>query len=263
MTKSASIVQVLLLFGETNSRVFGLSLLAMLREIEQFYSLLEPKPLFRRFYISPFVPSSHVLENIVGEIGGLFGVNTKSPGSLLQHTECIVEIIPEDEVLSAHKKTLDQKKIIGAVKKRLPQLQPKDSLIVFTDRAITPPRNWRYILWDFPSSRGLDGVISVAPMDPQYWRDPDLNRIATLKYRARSAGLTAIGSLLGLDRCENVECFLFHDVDSVRVLDQMRLIGHEHNVAQLGGLGFSQTTEDPAFVQGISDFRSESRSKAR
>ena len=106
------------------------------------------------------------------------------------------------------------------------------SSIVITDCAIVPPAEWRYIIWDATPN---GAVISYAPLDPGYWTtavEAD-ERIMTVKSRVRAAALCVIGSLTGLRRCQNERCFMFANIDSVVRLDQMELIGPEHEIPEL------------------------------
>lgn len=106
--------------------------------------------------------------------------------------------------------------------------------VVLTDLPITPPPEWRYIIWD---SAPNGSVISCAPLDPAYWTTAvdEQTRIETTKKRALAATLCVIGSLLGLGRCSNERCFMFGNIDSVRRLDEVELIGSEHSVEELSG----------------------------
>ena len=99
------------------------------------------------------------------------------------------------------------------------------ALHLVTDQELTPPPQWRYILWD----GGDDwGVVSIAPMDPDYWGMPRTDGTRQIKRRARAASISLVGELLGLKRCKNPRCFLFADVDAVLRLDRMTCIGTEH-----------------------------------
>ena len=125
------------------------------------------------------------------------------------------------------------------------------SLLVVTDQEITPPPEWRYILWD-----GGDGwsVVSTAAMDPEYWGLLDEDRTSRIKRRARAACISAVGEMLELERCRNSRCFLLGNVDSVRRLDRMRLIGDEHREFPAAGrVGFVHDEVDPAAREPVVD----------
>jgi hypothetical protein len=111
------------------------------------------------------------------------------------------------------------------------------ALHLVTDQELTPPPEWRYILWD-----GKDdwGVVSLAPMDPNYWGMLTPDRTRQIKSRARAASISHVGELLGLERCKNPRCFLFANVDSVLRLDRMISIGKEHpEFAHREAIGYS------------------------
>jgi hypothetical protein len=83
-----------------------------------------------------------------------------------------------------------------------------------------------------------DTVVSTQPIDPEYWRSSDNNRLATIKHRVRTACLSAVGEMLDLKRCDNPRCVLYEDVDSVVRLDAMVQLGSEHDIPALTGKGF-------------------------
>ena len=113
--------------------------------------------------------------------------------------------------------------------------------MLVTDVELTPPPDWRYIIWDtFP----LGCVVSLAPLDPRYWgeRMPHDERVGTIKRRARAAMLAIVGALVGLQRCANDRCYLFADINSVLRLDEMTHLGPEHEVEALAFRGFVDET---------------------
>jgi predicted Zn-dependent protease len=149
-------------------------------------------------------------------------------------------------------RTYDQRKLANLHREVLGnEVRGKDTLYVtVTDLEITPPKEWRYILWDYWPTN--DAVISLAAMDPNYWRIEDQNRVATIKHRARTACLCVIGLFLGLTGCQNESCFMYSEVESVVRLDQMRYLGEEHNeFKNLVKRGFSVQPNDLEKVQRI------------
>jgi hypothetical protein len=105
---------------------------------------------------------------------------------------------------------------------------------VLVDQEIVPPSTWRYVIWNsYPGG----AVISIAPIDPQYWGLPDGvdndMRVSEVKRGARAATMSVVGSLLGLSRCDNQACFMFNAVDSVTRLAKMHSLGEEHRVRGL------------------------------
>jgi hypothetical protein len=125
---------------------------------------------------------------------------------------------------------LYQQQVLGPLASRVAEIHT--SSVVLTDLPITPPKEWRYIIWDVTAS---GAVISAAPLDPGYWEPsvpPDLRR-ATITRRATAAQLCVMGSLLGLRRCDNDRCFMFGNIDSVTRLDHAETIGPEHGIEEL------------------------------
>lgn len=120
--------------------------------------------------------------------------------------------------------------------------------MIVTDQEIEPPSGWRYIIW---SEVFCGKVISIAPTDPLYWRERTSNREGAIKHRVRTAGLNIVGVHLGLARCDNPNCFLFDDVSSAAVLDNMLVLGKEHGWTSLDGLGYSPRPRIPALLQSM------------
>lgn len=123
-----------------------------------------------------------------------------------------------------------QQAVLGPLASRVAEIQSAG--VVLTDLAITPPREWRYIIWDVTPS---GAVISAAPLDPAYWEPSaaaDMRR-STIARRATAAQLCVMGSLLGLRRCDNERCFMFGNIDSVTRLDNAEIYGPEHEIEEL------------------------------
>ena len=116
-------------------------------------------------------------------------------------------------------------------------VQPAGWTLVATDIELQGA-DGGYLIWDgFP--QGL--VVSMAALDPRYWREPvdsEAQRTRAIKIRARSACISVIGSLLGLQRCTNRSCYLCVDVDTLPEIDEMRIIGDEHACPELGNRVF-------------------------
>lgn len=122
-----------------------------------------------------------------------------------------------------------------------------DSAIIVVDRELIPPPDWRYVLWSsFPGG----AVISIAPMDPDYWGAPapHSRRKQEIKQGMRAAALCVAGTRIGLSRCENPGCFMFAAVDSVSRLPEMRQLGTEHTVTGLDRGIFPSPDPDPERV---------------
>jgi predicted Zn-dependent protease len=145
-------------------------------------------------------------------------------------------------------RTYDAEKILQMVRELAGEEQSAIIPIVVTDVMLTPPPEWRYIIWD-GDKNGM--VISIPPTDPKFWRINDPNRIAIIKHRVRTAFLSAVGEVIGLESCLNERCFLFDDVESVTCLDSMVLLGPEHNIEALKRRGFKVLPNDPVKVQPV------------
>lgn len=142
--------------------------------------------------------------------------------------------------------------VLGALVQEV--VQPTGWTLILTDIELEPPLDWRYIIWrSFPQG----AVVSTATLDPRYWREPvesEVHRVLMIKARARAACISVVGSLIGLERCSNPECFLFKDVDSLVRLDDMKFVGPEHDVAELTFRGFGPG-DDPAAIQSVDTIR--------
>jgi len=251
VSEPVDIVQVLLLFDAQTSSELGLALWAALVEAERFYNLEKPRAKFQRYYISPNTPPiPGLLGSALRGVGKFFSGNRMAEyaASHLSQDESLQSSESSFKAAGRYKNTYDQTKLGQAVGELLSGKVEYKQLLIVTDREITPPNDWRYVIWD-----SINGgvVISIAPLDPKYWRNRDPNRIATVKYRARAAVLSCIGSMLGLDRCDNPDCFLFRDVDSVSTLDLMSELGPEHHIDELKGRGFQPIVNDPSIIQNV------------
>jgi predicted Zn-dependent protease len=261
------VIQVLLLFDEEHSREYGLALWAALHEVEAFYNRTEPgrrgKPgaaeqprmNVRRLYISPYVPSPSLLN---ATFRMLFKAgDTQSALELLSQEERAKPEFVEAEIVAPDERTYDQNKLVettrrNVLRNRFGQSGETAHLMIVTDKPITPPPEWRYIIWSFVPIKELrSAVISTAPLDPGYWGDSDPNRTAIIKDRVRTAAMCISGRFLGLHRCGDPRCFMYGKVDSVTYLDQMHRLGKEHEaeIDGLTGRGFRRLVTDPTIVQ--------------
>jgi hypothetical protein len=274
MTPETTIVQILLLFDKQSSVEYGSALWAAMHEVEAFYKLGGRPVNVHRLYMSTYVPAS----NIIGATWRyLF-----SPKDLAD----AVDLLRQDKHASLSpglataavpdSPTYDQRKLIGIARDQIlrEEFGPAGAtipLMIVTDKLITPPEDWRYIIWDSwsetestaPTGTYLtdsdsfsppphSAVISTVPLDPTYWNIVDDNRVATIKDRARTAAMSVCGTFLGLHRCRNRRCFLYRSVDSVQDLDFMDRIGPEHSeVEKLNGRGFQASVANPSVVQEV------------
>ena len=137
---------------------------------------------------------------------------------------------------------------IGTEGRSLLDLLRDAPLLLVVDQELTPPPNWRYIIC---ADCRAGVVVSIAPIDPHYWHERDENRVAIIKQRVRAACCSALGGLLGLERCDNPSCMLYESVESVSNLDRMILLGPEHGISLLADHGFEARPSDPTQVQPI------------
>jgi predicted Zn-dependent protease len=253
------IAQVLLLFDEDSSDDYGLALWAALHEAEAFYNLGEKRLEVRRFYISPHIPAQGFLGSIVKSAINLFSSDDRrSALDLLKQEERVQTKLAGDEAKKPDSKTYDQARLVAGAREKVlrPRLGPSADqmpLMIITDRPITPPENWRYIIWDSWQEPQSNAVISTVPVDPAYWEISDKQRLNTIKDRIRTAIMAISGSFLGLHSCSNPRCFLLEHVDSVLTLDRMKTFGQEHSseIPQLVGRGFDLKPSDPNVVQQV------------
>jgi predicted Zn-dependent protease len=247
--RSINIIQAVALFEEKNASDYGLALWAALHEVDGFYSLSPTKIEYRRFYIAPSPPNYSLFGSLSRAFGKWIpGEQLQSALQLLRHDQVISSSKPSAELTLGPRRTYDQAQLAATIRNLVDPNDSGDHLMVITDRPITPPANWRYIIWETDPSANTS-IISVAPLDPEYWRDKDPDRVTQIKIRARNAALSITGTLIGLKRCGNPVCFLFDDVDSVTVLDDMHELGPEHNLTALSGYGFGDKISDPTRVQ--------------
>lgn len=120
--------------------------------------------------------------------------------------------------------------------------------LLVTDLQLTPPEDWRFIIWDGDKH---NTAVSICPIDPTYWRIEDEPRIPLIKHRARVACLSTLGERIGLKRCDNARCFLYRQVESIRNLDHMVVLGAEHRIQWLTNKGFEVIADNPSVQQPI------------
>jgi predicted Zn-dependent protease len=247
--KPTNIIQALALFDEKSASEYGLALWAALHEVDGLYRLAHAQIEYRRFYIAPVPPNFSSFENISRALGKWFpGVQVQTGLNLLKHDQVLSSLGPSAELSLGRRRTYDQAQLAAVIRKLVDPNDSGDHLMIITDRPITPPAKWRYIIWEIDRKPNTS-VISVAPLDPEYWRDKDPNRVMRIKTRTRNAVLSITGELIGLEHCDNPACFMFDDVDSVTVLDEMYAFGAEHDLLELTGYGFDDMISNPTLVQ--------------
>lgn len=251
MTEPILVDQVLLLRDAGASEELGAALWAALREVEAFYNLDRKRATFRRTYISEVVPRDLKkgpgrfmgLERLVNLFGSAMGWQEnwveRSAEQFLQQSSA--ELWESSE--GKFSRTYDARKIAGSVR-QLPEMEQARAQVIVTDQELTPPRDWRYVIWD-------RGVISTVPTDPEYWQMQDPHRIAVIKHRVRTACISVVGTHIGLRRCDNERCFLYDRVESVLRLDRMVELGPEHGIEALAGRGFEVRSSAPKSMQPV------------
>jgi len=233
--EAVSFTLLLLLREEDNARYLFAPLWAGFTETEQFYRWPGLAPEFRRVYAGP-----------------------RPPGSAVQLSA--EEVVPDSAVaglswssaLGRLSRTYDAAKL-GPLARDLARAD--DVVILVTDQELTPPEDWRYIIWD-PFENGT--VISIAPTDPRYWRNRDPNRLSTIKHRIRTACISVVGESMGLNRCQNAKCLLYDNIDDVEVLDTMLYLGAEHGLSERTGLGYRPRPSNPSVIQELEPLASDS-----
>jgi hypothetical protein len=167
-----------------------------------------------------------------------------SPDGVVVDRDLVARIADE----SRSSPTTHDQSMIGELLLR--SLQPPGTAVIVTDLAITPPPDWRYVIWDVVPGCA---VVSLATLDPFYWAMSvdEEERTRVIKRRARAACLSIVGTLLGLSRCENERCYLFAGVDSALRLDEMVYLGPEHRVETLGSRSYPHVASDPVLAETI------------
>jgi len=229
------ILQVLLFRDSETSGELGPVLWAAIKEVESLFNRDPRRMTFRRAYLAAEVP-----EVIRAEVDG-------------DHTaieSALKDARRWDRTRGQYSRTYDQNLLAEFARELLGARDNADFLILVTDVEITPPAGWRYIIWDGCRN---GSVLSVAPVDPAYWgsKDRDRDRLMTIKQRVRAGCCSMVGESMGLGRCTNPQCFLYGDVESAGVLDQMVYLGGEHRIAALTRRGFATEAADPAAVQEV------------
>lgn len=243
MRENINIDLVLLMTEDKTSMELGPALWAAFKEVEQFYNFGRNRANFRFLRLSDSVPRGREKSFKSQLWNFLFGRKKESGFSVEQVS---LEKPVTEQLKGArgrYSKTVDSLKIVELVGDMIAEKEFRAKIIVI-DKELTPPRDWRYVIW-------YNRVISTLPTDPLYWGIDDPYRIAVIKHRVRTACLSNVGSLIGLGRCLNENCFLYRNVDSVIRLDWMVKLGSEHKVVELENHGFDTKSDDPAAIQSI------------
>jgi hypothetical protein len=193
------------------------------KEIEAFYNSGTQRLDFRSFDLGGAIPE-------------------KKDGSITRQIQDTLRRDVKEQAQGKFSKTLDAKKVCKLVDNLLGE--DIEAKIIVVDEELTPPSGWRYIIW-------RNQVVSIVPVDPKHWGISDQNRVALIKHRVRTACLSMVGSLIGLRRCSNENCFLYSNVDSVNRLDAMVKFGSEHRITNLQDRGFDVLSEHPETIQPV------------
>lgn len=226
------VLQLLLIRNRKFADEVGPAMWAALEEMEQFYNFHQRRVDVRRVAFEPALPDPVCMEwpprrsEAFGDRSDKFW----------------------NEVRGKYRRTIDQNRLVEAVRSRLPAILISVPMLLVTDQEIIPPPDWSYIIWD---STNWGSVISAAPLDPQYWNERTANRIGAIKHRVRVCGLSVMGTMLGLERCKNEKCFLYKNVESTNVLDDMLVLGPEHGWGDLAGFGYSPRPRNPEQLQSV------------
>jgi hypothetical protein len=224
------ITGVLLLGGDQLAEEAGTALWSMLLEVGQLYQAAGQQLAIEGKFVARHVP-----ERLQARLDCDDCVQV-GPGD-------VEELMKRSEgPLSG---TFEHRQLAEAVRDLL-RIPPDRTALVLTDLELSPPEGARYRLWE---SSPAGWVGSVAPMDPTYWGSQDAQRVVAVKRRARAAVGAMVGAILGFERCDNHQCFLFRRVDSVLRLDHMRVLGGEHDQVQRDeAVGYRDATTDPEEV---------------
>lgn len=254
MSREGEVVQVLVLFEQNNVLDYGLALWAALHEVEHFYRPAAPNLSYRRSFVSPTSLEPGFLAKIARNVAQIF-VNAQAIGAVdLPEPRSVRQI--SQQLRAEETAVIDQNRLVAAVRDVTDEVSDAPMLVV-TDRAIVPPADWRYVIWDAAGSTWSESVsppavvLSVAPLDPRYWRESETDRIATIKSRARAAALSITGSMLGIGRCADRACFMFNPVSSVLTLDGMCRFGRDHDHPELEGRRFDARVSDPGAISPV------------
>jgi hypothetical protein len=241
--KPLRIDQVILLKSEDQSRRLGIALWAAVEEVSRFFTPASPdgwlevpvisssastariRPEFRKWYLAMEIPD---------------GLPEDSSWTYERLDEHALGQLWDDSL--QRRGTYDHQTLGVSISSRL----ESEAAVILVDQEIVPPSQWRYVIWGgYPGG----AVISIAPIDPQYWgQAPDedpIRQVNEVKRGARAATMSVTGSLLGLSRCDNSECFMFAAVDSVTRLDEMTTLGPEHRVQGLSRMRLPSDKDDP------------------
>jgi predicted Zn-dependent protease len=232
LNRGLAVTQVLLLRGEANQASISRSLWSVFREVGHLYNHAEPIVELERRIVADELPPS-----LADKVG---------PGELVRMPQDRVDEL-FDDAAGTFERTIEPRRLGRLVYEAI---EPEcDLMLLVVDQELAPPSDLRYVLWRYEAPVA---VVSTAPMDPDYWGIADPEREKAIKRRARAACMNIVGRALGLRQCDNPQCFLFEDVDSVLRLDLMTALGAEHEeFTEKRSVGFARDVDDPEATQDV------------
>jgi hypothetical protein len=235
------VVQVLLLRDQRMSKDLGPTLWAAFQEVEKLYNLERQRVSFKRYYVSTSIPTKVPKEERLESFRVKSGWEDVWLGKSVRGGRRKEGVKLSGFNLSFNSsdnypRRYEFEDITKKVRRLLGSDASDAKLLVVMDQEISPPENWRYMIWNTDTKVQGDVVntalISIAPTDPQYWGDfDDADRLAKIKHRVRVASCSVVAEFLRIPECVNPQCFLCSPVESAVQLDQMVYFGAEHSSA--------------------------------
>jgi len=146
--------------------------------------------------------------------------------------------------------TIDAEKLLAFVRKTV-NLSEHTPLLVVIDQQLTPTDDSTYVIARSYGRDDNQAIVSIVPLDPEYWNIPDTNRRATIKQRFRAVSMAFVGELLGFKHCVEPACFMYQFAESPETLDGMVRLGEGHDIPDLTGKGYSPPSGDPTVIQHV------------
>lgn len=187
-------------------------------DVERLFAKLYPQQVsFERRYLAPSLPTDDL---------------RRQPRLDWARTEQLLKADawwggPRGRVLR-----VDQRELLPKVRE-LVRAPADQSVVVAVGANIKPTPNASFALWDVTDDH--DAVIALSPLNPHFWgltaEEGRMERVKITVQRLRAATCAVVGRLRGLQPCSNPECYMLHEpISSIDQLDEMRVIGPEHEV---------------------------------
>lgn len=235
----------LFLRDERTTEPVGRALFAAMCEVQEFFGGAGHRlqvPIGHSEHVADVVPAFRKTILAPGPLGVLPRPADREELGTAQYAE-VCERLPSDTLGRVHHQEL------GGTLRAV--LGSEEILVVVTDLEIAPPTNLRYLIWDVFFN---GAVVSSAPTSPAYWGGLDTahdDPVKAVKWRTRAACIAVVGSLLGMTRCDDDQCYLYENVDAVNRLDEMVYLGAEHAVEGLSGYGFPDVEPVPDKIAAV------------